>query len=97
MNALQQLEGIEQSVNAGVQQLSRLAMQTVTAPNQEPGAFSAQLTQGQVGGWPFMVPWDMHGPLSLSQDSDGDGIPDVIDFFNGPGAFPLGAHLPVWP
>jgi hypothetical protein len=36
----------------------------------------------------------MHGLMSMHQDSDGDGIPDIIDFYNGPGAFPLGCHLP---
>ena len=42
------------------------------------------------GGRAQFIAWDPSASGAMQRDTDGDGIPDALDFYFGPGAFPPG-------
>ena len=95
MNSFEQLNRIEQTISTVLRQGGRASFQAGVAGNPAGGAMATEFSSGQVGGVSYWVPWDMHGFWNMNQDSDHDGIPDAIDYYSGPGAFPPGSHSPM--
>ena len=54
------------------------------------GGMNSGLGIGFSGNHPMLgakVPWQHNNPWDMQRDSDFDGIPDALDYHQGPGAF----------
>lgn len=92
MNATDHALAIEQRVATSIWQHHRLRQ----AAGHHTGEGATTEGLGLAGGPNLTPPWDQRAPWAMSNDFDHDGIPDALDFYVGPGAFPPGMFGGGW-
>lgn len=86
MNAAEHVSAIEQQVATSIWQQHRLRQ----AAARHTGEGTTTEGLGFAGGPNLTPPWSTNAAWAMKTDSDFDGIPDALDFYPGPGAFPPG-------
>lgn len=76
MKLIKQLNNIDSIIKEKQKLLEKDALFNVGGSSTSGLGFS-----GNVGN----VPWNSHAPWAVTQDSDGDGVPDAFDKIYGPG------------